>query len=437
MLENDNLIPEIESRLPGELLDFIQQAGRLADSRREKLYLVGGVVRDLLLDKTNFDIDLVVEGDAISLVRSLVSDEAGKITTYKRFNTAKLKWRNWSIDLASARRESYTRPGALPVVEPGALYDDLFRRDFTINAMAIGLNPEGYGLLIDPYGGQKDLRGRKIRILHPKSFLDDSTRIWRGIRYEQRLDFQIEPETLHLLKRDIPLLDTISGDRIRYELECILQEELPEKVFKRAEELGVLVKLNPSLKGDGWLAEKFQQTREVSLPSRPPVGLYLTLLAYLLDNEPRERLSSYLRLTKTLAKTLRDTGGIKARLQQLAHPGLKPSAVYRLLDGYSIPAVTTSLIATDSPVAKQHIGLFLDKLQLIKTILTGNDLIKMGINPGPRIKEILDKLLDARLDGRVKTREDEEGLVRGAAAAGALWNQENSGRTTEVCAANG
>jgi tRNA nucleotidyltransferase (CCA-adding enzyme) len=413
MPENDNLIPEIESRLPAELLGFIQQAGRLADSRREKLYLVGGVVRDLLLDKTNFDIDLVVEGDAISLAQSLMDNEAGKTTTYKRFNTAKLKWHNWSIDLASARRESYAQPGALPAVEPGALYDDLFRRDFTINAMAIGLNPEGYGFLIDPYGGQKDLRGRKIRILHQKSFLDDSTRIWRGIRYEQRLDFQIEPETLHLLKLDIPLLDTISGDRILYELECILQEEFPEKVFRRAEELGVLVKLNPSLKGDGWLAEKFQQAREVSLPSHPPIGLYLALLAYPLDNEQRERLSSYLRLTKTLAKTLRDTGIIKARLHELADPGLKSSAIYHLLQGYSLQAITACLIATDSPVAKQHINLFLDKLRLTKTILTGNDLIKMGIDPGPRIKEILDKLLDARLDGRVKTRQDEEGLVRG------------------------
>jgi tRNA nucleotidyltransferase (CCA-adding enzyme) len=413
MPKTNNLADNIEKRLPAELVNFIKLAGGVAAGRGEKLYLVGGIVRDLLLGKTNLDIDLVVEGDAVVLAQRLMDKETGKITIHRQFNTAKLKWQSWSVDLASARRETYTRPGALPTVQPSSLVDDLFRRDFTINAMAVELNPEGYGRLIDPYSGQKDLVRGIIRILHDRSFIDDSTRIWRGLRYEQRLGFQIEPDTLSLLKRDISMLDTISGDRIRYEIECILGEEFPEKVFKRAEELGVLVKLNPSLKGNGWLAKKFNKARQTSLPSQPPPGLYMALLTYFLTDKEKEQLISYLRLAKPLAQTLRDSGSIKAKLKQLAEPKLSPSGIYHLLHGYSQQTITANLIASDSPVAKRHIRLFLDRLRYVKPILTGDDLIKMGIPQGPRIKKILNLLLDAKLDGKVKTRQDEEGVVRG------------------------
>ena len=411
MPEITNLADKIEKRLPSELVGFMQQAGRLSAGKGESVYLVGGVVRDLLLGKTNLDIDLVVEGDAVALARQLIGNETGKITIHRQFNTANIKWYKWSIDLTSARRETYARPGALPAVRPGSLSDDLFRRDFTINAMAVELNIEGYGRLIDLYSGLEDLEYGLIRILHEKSFIDDSTRIWRGLRYEQRLDFQLEANTLRLLKRDIPMLDSISGDRIRYELECILQEELPEKVFRRAEELGLLVKLNPSLKGNGWLAEKFNQARKMSLPDRPPPGLYISLLTYSLTDNDKERFIAYLRLPKPLAQTLRDTGNIKARLRQLADAKLSPSVIYHLLYGYSPQAVTANLIASDSPIARRHLQLYMDKLRYIKPLLTGNDLIKMGIPPSPRIKEILNQLLDARLDGKVKTREVEEGVV--------------------------
>ena len=412
MPEITNFADKIEKQLPAELVSFIKQAGKLANSKGERVYLVGGIVRDLLLGESNFDIDLAVEGDAVALARKLAGDKPVKITIHHRFNTAKLQWHEWSVDLTSIRSESYTRPGALPTVKPGKLSDDLLRRDFTINAMAIELNSEGYGRLIDLYSGQNDLRQGLIRILHPKSFIDDSTRIWRCLRYEQRLDFQIEPETLKLLKRDIPMLETISGDRIRYELECMFGEQYPEKVLQRAEELGALSKLSPSLRGNGWLEGKFKQARQMSLPNQPPPGLYMALLTYNLTDKEREQFISYLRLPKTLAQTLRGTGSIKAKLQQLADIKLSPSYIYHLLRGYSPQAIIASLIASDSPVVQKHIQLFLDKLRYIKPILTGNDLIKMGIPSGPRIKEILNLLLDAKLDGKVKTRQDEERMVR-------------------------
>jgi tRNA nucleotidyltransferase (CCA-adding enzyme) len=408
-----NIADKIEEQLPAELVAFMRHAGKLSAEKGDKLYLVGGGVRDLLLNNANLDIDLVVEGDAIALARQLVGKEAGKITIHKRFNTAKIEWHKWSIDIASARRESYAHPGALPDVRPGSLGDDLSRRDFTINAMAVGLNPQSYGRLIDPYNGQKDLEYRLIRILHPASFVDDSTRIWRGLRYEQRLDFRLEADTLRLLKQDIAMLDSISGDRIRYELECVLEEELPEKVFRCAAELGVLAKLSPSLKGNGWLAEKFKQSRQIYSPNHPPPTLYMALLTYSLTDKEKEQLTSYLSLPKPIAQTLKDTGSIRAKLKKLADEKISPSAIYHLLAGNSPTAVTASLIASDSPAARRNIKLYLEKLRYVKPALTGNDLIKMGIPPGPRMKEILNKLLDARLDEKVRTRQDEEGIVRG------------------------
>ncbi len=408
-----NLASQIQKQLPAELVGFIRSAGKIAAIKGEGLYLVGGIVRDLILGETNLDIDLVVEGDAIALARQLAEKESGKITVHHRFNTAKLQWRQWIIDLAAARSETYARPGALPSVKPGSLSDDLFRRDFSINAMAVQISPDGYGRLIDLYSGLNDLEKKLIRVLHEKSFTDDATRIWRGLRYEKRLGFQLELDTLRLLKRDIPMLDTISGDRIRYELECILEELYPEKVLQRAEELGVLAKLNPSLKGNGWLAEKFNKARKISSPNQPPLGIYLALLAYPLTDEEKEQLVLYLSLPKSLAQTLRDTNKIKAKLQSLASPELNPSGIYHLLCGYSPQAITANLLASDSPIACQHLQLFLSKLRYVKPVLTGNDLIKMGIAPGPRIKEILNLLHDARLDGKVTSKKGEEELVRG------------------------
>jgi len=412
MSEVINLSAKIKKQLPDELVNFMQAAGKVAQSQGLKLYLVGGVVRDLLLKRTNFDLDLVVEGDAINLARELTSINQGKIVTHPRFRTAKLQWDRWSVDLATARSETYVSPGALPTVTPGSIQDDLFRRDFTINTMAIELNPSRYGLLLDLYDGRQDLEHKLIRVLHEKSFMDDATRIWRGLRYEQRLDFQLEPTTLRLLKRDIAYLDTISGDRIRHELELILKEEYPEKILRRADKLGVLPKLHPALKGNGWLAEKFEQARQLSSPDLPLTVLYLVLLAYRLSEEENERLISYLRLTKSVAQTLRDAIGIKTRLKSLADPELPPSSIYSLLHGYSSTAVMVNSLASDSPVARQHIHLFLSKFRYIKSALIGEDLTRMGIAPGPDIKEVLNLLLEARLDGKVATEQDEEDLVK-------------------------
>ena len=411
MPEIINLTSKIEKQLPAELVNFMRLAGEMAQSQGQSLYLVGGVVRDLLLEQTNLDLDLVLEGNAIDLAQRLAEINRGKIITHPRFGTAKLRWNKWSIDLATARSETYIKPGALPSVEPSSIDNDLFRRDFTINTMAIYLNPSHYGELIDRHGGIDDLEHKLIRILHEKSFTDDATRIWRGLRYEQRLDFQLEPNTLKLLKRDIPMLDTISGDRIRHELELILTEKYPEKVLRRAEELEVLPKLHPALKGNGWLEEKFEQARQLSSPDLSPIGLYLALLVYHLSDEANEHLISRLRLPKPLTQTLRDTNSLKTKLQSLADPELDRSSIYRLLHSYCLPAIMANSLAGDPSVARQHMQLFLNKLRYVKSALTGDDLKRMGIAPGPDIKEVLELVLEARLDRKITTKQGEEGLV--------------------------
>jgi len=294
MSKTINLSAQIEKGLPAELVGFMQTAGEVAASQGQNLYLVGGVVRDLLLKRPNLDLDLVVEGDALKLAPLLADIVHGKTITHRRFQTAKIRWQKWSLDLITARSETYDRPGALPKIKPGSLADDLFRRDFTINAMADTLAPGGYGELI---------------------VIDDATRIWRSLRYEQRLDFRLEPATLKLLKRDIAMLDTISGDRIRHELELVLKEALPEKVLGRTQELGVLARLHPALKGDTWLAEKFKQARKVSSPNLPSVELYMALLAYLMSKEESGELALRLRLPGSLARTLQDTSSLKTGLQ--------------------------------------------------------------------------------------------------------------------------
>ena len=406
-----NLAGKIEEQLPAELVNFTQVAGKVAAGQGQRLYLVGGVVRDLLLGQTNLDLDLTVEGNAIELAQQLAQISQAKIITHHRFNTAKLQWDKWSVDLATARSETYAKPGALPTIKPSTLDNDLFRRDFTINAMAIHLNPDCYGELIDHYRGKDDLRHRLLRVLHEKSFTDDATRIWRGLRYEQRLNFQLEPATLQLLKRDIPMLDTISGDRMRHELELIFKEKRPEKVLRRADELGVLPKVHPALKGNGWLAEKFEQARQLKAPDLPSVGLYLALLAYPLSNEEIEHLSSRLRLPKSSAQTLRDTISLKCKLQSLAEPDLAPGHIYSLLYQYSPPAIIANSLASDAPVARQHIQVFLTKLRYIKPTLTGEDAKRMGIAEGQQIREILHLLHQARLNGKVTTKQEEESLV--------------------------
>lgn len=406
----EKLSSQIEKYLPPPVLALIKIAGKDADALGQDLYIVGGVVRDLFLDRANFDFDLVVEGDAIGLAQKLAKDSQAKLTVHPRFGTAKLNYPGFSLDLATARSETYSKPGALPTVQPGSLKDDLIRRDFSINAMAMHLNPKHFGELIDLYNGKDDLKHRLIRVLHPKSFIDDATRILRTIRYEQRLCFKLEAETEKLLRSNVAMLDTISSDRIRHELELILEEDEPERAIRRADELGVLKRLHPSLKGNGWLSKIFIKARQAAMRTSLST-LYLCLLIYNLTEKENEEFISRLNFPKNSSQAMRQTLQLKAQVHNLANPKLKPSDIHQLLRGYSTSAIQTNSLATESSTVNQHLQLYLTKSRYLKPLLKGDDLKKIGVPAGPKVGEVLDMLHRARLNGEVRTQKEEESLV--------------------------
>jgi tRNA nucleotidyltransferase (CCA-adding enzyme) len=413
MSEKINLARDIREQLPEDLVYFIKRAGEVAQQQQQRLYLVGGVVRDLLLERDNLDIDMVVEGDAIKLAEVIAGKQSAQLTRHIRFGTARLKWGERSADLATARAETYPRPGALPVVKPGTISDDLARRDFTINAIAIELNPNRYGDIIDPYGGRRDIGSKIVRILHENSFIDDATRIWRALRYEQRLDFRLETATLEILKQCIVWLGTISGDRIRHELELVLTEEIPEKALRRADELGILDKINAALRCDEWLSETFAQARErYQQDNTPSRELYLALMCYRLSSEELGRLIDYLHLPGAAARILREMLGLKGKIKELAIPGRAPSQIYDLVHGYSQTALAAVSLGAGSETAAEHIELYLNVLRHVNPALGGDAIKKLGVPEGPKIKGILQRLRQARLDGKISSRQEEEALVR-------------------------
>lgn len=400
----------LEKRLPVGVLDVLREAGERARGVGGEAYLVGGVVRDVFLGRENLDLDVVVEGDALGLAKGLAEGRNVRVVGHSRFGTAKLKFTTFSLDIATARMETYSHPGALPTVKPGTIAEDLKRRDFSINAMAVCLSPERFGELFDPLRGKEDLERRLVRVLHEKSFIDDATRILRGIRYEQRLDFEFEKETERLLRRDVKMLDTISGDRLRHEVERTLEEEEPEKVFRRAAELGALEQLHPALKGDGWLANIFRRARRGV--KRPSANLYLCLLCYRLGEKEAEEFLRRLNFPSRAMKVVLDTVRLKKEVARLAHGDVRPSVVYGLLRGYDSLAVEANLLAAEQPAVKQYLRLYLTRLRYARTLLDGVDLVALGVPVGPAIGEALKALLAARLDGEVRTRKDEVEFVR-------------------------
>jgi len=428
MTAQTSLAYQLEQYLPRQLQQLIQDISTKAQALGQSLYLVGGVVRDLLLGHPSFDVDLVVEGDAMTLAQQVAETGSARAILHPRFGTAKLSLGDFTIDLASARNETYARPGALPTVAPGTIKDDIFRRDFSINAMAISLAPGNYGELINPYRGKEDLEHRLIRILHPRTFTDDATRILRAIRYEQRLGFELEPGTAQLLKRDIVMLDTISGDRIRHELELILKEKYPEHVLNRLRHLGVLKRINLPLTTNQWITEKFGKARRLN-KSGQIVPLYFCLLAYSLSQKGNEQFLRRLNIPKRLAQALRDTVALRAHLPLLDRPLMKRSEIYYLLRDYDPLAIQANAIASESSTTSHHLSLFLNELRNVKTHLSGEDLAKLGIRPGPEVGQILRNLLKARLDGETKTKEEEEKLALSVktmkARTGEAKNQNN------------
>jgi len=415
---NVELSAVLKASLPARLVSILHNAGEFCRVHGARLFIAGGWVRDLLLKHPGRDIDLVVEGDGLSLARELARQTGAEITSYDRFKTARLVLEQFTLDIATSRRETYPHPGSLPSVEPAPIEQDLRRRDFTINAMAVAVSGDDFGKLIDPLEGRLDLEKGVIRILHPESFRDDATRIFRAVRYEQRFGFTLEPATLEHLKDGKSYFATISPDRLRYEFECILHEAKPEKALLRAGELSVLSAVFPPLgfsrQQYGW----FESARARYSPDLPTPAVYFGLIAQPLGAKETAELCPRLNLPAEICRVLADFRLLESRLEALSEPGLKPSRIFSLLEGLHPGAIRTGLIIAGQPEIRSNLERFLKELRHVKPLLGGHDLKLAGIPEGPRIGRILRAIQDARLDGTVVTRHDEIGLLNRLLANG-------------------
>lgn len=417
----------LERALPREMHQRLKDAAQTARELGFSLYLVGGFVRDLLIGQANLDLDLVVEGDAIALAQRLAEKFGGRVHTHARFGTAK-----WllppparrpgaeehaaagnarplnNLDFATARMEFYEYPSALPEVERSSIKMDLHRRDFTINAMALCLDPDRYGALLDPYGGEQDLHRGLVRVLHNLSFIEDPTRILRAVRFEQRLGYQIEARTAQLIDDAREMLARVSGERLRHELDLIFAEAQPEQALTRLQTLGVLEKIQSSLKAEAWLAAKYRALRESLTPT--PL-LYLGVLTWPLKTSEVRQLARRLRLPKREAEVLQQVVALRLLERQLHAPALPPSRVVELVERFDDAALAVFVIATDAERARGYVDRFRATWRRVHPLLTGEDLKELGLPPGPIYREILARLRAGRLDGKITTRAEEVAWV--------------------------
>ncbi len=415
-------------------MNLITFIGKTADEMGFSAFVVGGFVRDLLLGVENYDIDIVIEGNAIEFAERLTKKLCGSYVYHKRFGTAavffpcpkgffpgKIKASHFKIDVAMTRTEIYERPAALPTVKFGPIENDLYRRDFTINAMAFKLDRHGFGELLDPFNGRKDLKEGKIRALHDLSFVDDPTRIFRAVRFEQRFDFKIEPHTEDLIKKAIGLkmVDRTQKQRIREEMIAILSEEESLKAVKRLSELNELRFIDPRLKLKETTKRLFNAVDEtlswydrMELKKGHTPERWLIYFMALLDeldlSEVRRICADFVFTKADSAKALSYKKDSDKALLFLSRKGkLEPSQIYVCLKGLSDEVLILLIARTRSQAARRRIVSYLTKYANVRLSVKGDDLIKRGLKPGPHFRVIMEKTLHAKIDKVVRTGQEE------------------------------
>jgi tRNA nucleotidyltransferase (CCA-adding enzyme) len=466
-----NLASRLEAALPPLRMALLKAVAQQAYDKHIALYIVGGLVRDLILDRPSQDLDLVVEGDAIVLADALCKQYGGRITTHSRFGTAKwhlaeirpklaLSLESWArpftasggerhtrwpqrqeiskrasaqqfsqitpneeelpetLDLVSARTEFYNYPTALPVVERSSIKLDLHRRDFTINTLALRLDGRHYGELYDYWGGVSDIKHKLVRVLHSLSFVDDPTRMLRAVRFEQRFQFQIEGRTLELLNEAQSLLERVSGDRIRHEIDHIFEDSVAGKIMDRLHQLGLLEAIHPALDWDAWLG-KMISILPISKPSQEwelqtNGSLLKRQLSYCLwlirlDIQTAQQICKRLKLPASLTNAIREACEIWQALPGIA--GAPASQVVKLLDGSSPLARYATYLACEEPDSKAQLKGYASRWRKITPTIDGNILKTRGVPPGPIYRTILERLRAAWLDGEVNNSEEEEQLL--------------------------
>jgi tRNA nucleotidyltransferase (CCA-adding enzyme) len=414
----------MKERFPEQIHNLLTEFGRVGDGLGYSVYAVGGFVRDLLLRVENFDVDIVVEGDGIRFAEEFEKKFPCRIRTHRKFGTAIILFPDGlKVDVATARWEVYDSPAALPTVESASIKMDLYRRDFTVNTLAIQLNPKAFGELIDFFGGVKDIKEKMIRVLHNLSFVEDPTRVFRAIRFEQRFGFQIGKHTQNLMRNAVKVgfLERLSGGRVLSELILILQEGDPLPALKRMRDFNLLHFLHPSLKFDEQAEILCEQIHHVIswfdllfLEQRYERWFiyFYGLMDFLKEGE-MEELCQRLAMNDKLKKRVKE-GKIQAdqvllQIFSWINTDRRPkrSEIYDVLDPLSIESKLFMMAKTTQVTTRRYISLYFTQLKDTKPFLRGTDLIQMGMKSGPSIKKALSGLLKARLDEQVLTRQDE------------------------------
>ncbi|MBI4843389.1 MAG: CBS domain-containing protein [Nitrospirae bacterium] len=416
-----NLASTMKSKFPSEVFNLLVLVGELAENSGFSAYLVGGSVRDLKRGEANLDIDIVVEGNGIVFAQNLAKQLNARITVHKRFGTAVLVTDFLKFDVATARTEYYKSPAALPQVEISSIKKDLYRRDFTINTLAVLLNPKKFGQLIDFFGGQRDIKEKTIRVLHNLSFIEDPTRVFRAIRFSERFGFNISKHTAALMKAaaKIDLFEKLSGTRLYDELSLLFHETEPVKALKRLSEFDLLRFIHPDLKMTSVLLQKIEAVYEVYswfnlLYLNDKINKSDLVFMTLLEELPRDDIKQALDRLQVPPKAKKEIiAGIEKSpniLKKLANASV--SEIYYTLIPVSLPTILFAMAKAKGSGEKKAISLFLVKLRGVRPEISGKDLKALGYKAGPIYKKIFRAVIEARLEDLVKSREDEVSFIK-------------------------
>lgn len=410
------------SRAAADRLWLLRTAGALGEAMGTPAYAVGGIARDLFLDGGGgavADVDLVVEGDGIAFARGLCGETGGRVAAHEPFGTASIHGAAAPrsgplprIDVATARRECYDEPGALPRVTPGSLGDDLWRRDVTINAMGVALAPSDFGRLIDPTGGRHDARRRALRPLHPLSFVEDPTRLFRAARYAGRFDLRMttEARAAMALAFRVPRYPALSGQRLRAEIDLLAGEARPAAAFDRVLRWNLLRLWDPGYRAAAATRRRLRGARAFAVRAAAadvdvPRG-DVAVLALLMDQPPHIAGACLDRLGVTGAPRRDLVAAASPRLAARLRRARRPSAIAEAIDRRSGVELAGAWIAGGG-AARRRVEWFLRAGRAARPALSGADLIAAGVPRGPAVGAYLARLRRARLDGAV-TGPDEE-----------------------------
>ena len=421
---------QIAAILGQPVADLIERVAQQAREQQINLYLVGGLVRDLILKRSNADVDFVIEGDAIRFVEDLQARYGGHMHSHRPFGTA--TWyvdgtTTWHmdgkavglpahIDFASARNEFYEHPTALPTVYSGSIKLDLQRRDFTINTLAMQLSPASTsGRILDFYGGLADLRAELIRVLHSLSFVDDPTRILRAVRFERRLGFQIEPRTAQLIETAMPMLRRITGERVSNELTLLLGETDSAGSFLLLQARGILKAIHPAFVVPDDLPARFERARTQPWSNEPPnlINLYWCVMLANIPLSELGDLCARLMFAKGFADQILETAQLIQNLAGLTDPAATPSQIVARLDGISNLALQAVWLTDDNAfsITRERIWRYANEWRKIRPVTDGHSLRARGLKPGPCYARILTRLRAAHLDGAITTDSQESRLL--------------------------